>query len=429
MKKSVTLAKAEPMELFKQAFHDDDAKMFARLLERFPQMKARINDPIAAFDAPVITRVHSREMLDVLLAAGADINAKSRWWAGGFGLLHGAEEELAAYAIKRGAVVDVHAAARLGMIKELRRMIEADPALVKARGGDGQTPLHFAKTAAVAEYLLDEGAEIDARDIDHESTPAQYMVRERQEVARCLIQRGCRTDILMAAAVGDAGLVRKHLDADPACLRMNVSERYFPKQNPRSGGTIYIWTLGQNKTAHVIAREFGHEEIFRMLMDRSPDELQFAIAGESGDEAALKALLTKRPDLITTLSDDDRRKLADAAQDNNTKAVQLMLAAGWPTTVRGQHGGTPLHWAAFHGNAEMTEVILRFDPPLEWTDSDFNGTPLGWAIHGSEHGWHCQTGDYAKTVEALLRAGAKIPEKREGTDAVKRVIHRFNSKR
>jgi len=76
----------------------------------------------------------------------------------------------------------------------------------------------------------------------------------------------------------------------------------------------------------------------------------------------------------------------------------------------------------------MTEVILRFDPPLEWTDSDFNGTPLGWAIHGSEHGWHCQTGDYAKTVEALLRAGAKIPEKREGTDAVKRVIHRFNSK-
>jgi len=31
----------------------------------------------------VITRVRSREMLDVLLEAGADINAKSRWWAGG----------------------------------------------------------------------------------------------------------------------------------------------------------------------------------------------------------------------------------------------------------------------------------------------------------------------------------------------------------
>ena len=30
-------------------------------------------------------------LLAALLDAGADINARSRWWAGGFGLLHGAE--------------------------------------------------------------------------------------------------------------------------------------------------------------------------------------------------------------------------------------------------------------------------------------------------------------------------------------------------
>src|SRR5437867_10918741 len=94
------------------AFADLDADLFRRLLDRHPDLKAKINEPVAAFDAPVITRVRSREMLDVLLAAGADINAKSRWWAGGFGLLHGASPELAAYAIERGAVVDVHAAAR-----------------------------------------------------------------------------------------------------------------------------------------------------------------------------------------------------------------------------------------------------------------------------------------------------------------------------
>jgi hypothetical protein len=43
----------------------------------------------------------------------ADLNAKSRWWAGGFGLLHGANPDVAAYAIELHAVVDVHAAARL----------------------------------------------------------------------------------------------------------------------------------------------------------------------------------------------------------------------------------------------------------------------------------------------------------------------------
>ena len=75
--------------------------------------------------------------------------------------------------------------------------------MVNARGGDGQTPLHFASTVDIAAYLLDQGADIDARDVDHESTPAQYMIDDRQEIARYLIQRGCKTDILMAAALGD----------------------------------------------------------------------------------------------------------------------------------------------------------------------------------------------------------------------------------
>src|SRR6266571_4615599 len=281
---SMLFETGDPMELFKKAFMEHDATMFRQLLERFPEYKAKINEPRAAFDAPLITRVRTREMLDVLLEAGADINAKSRWWAGGFGLLHGAEPDLAAYAIQRGAIVDVHAAARLGWIEKLRELISADPALVHSRGGDGQTPLHFASTVEIAEYLLNQGANIDARDIDHESTPAQYMVRDRQDIARYLVRRGCKTDLLMATALGDIDLVRHYLDAEPDCIRMSVSEQYFPKQDPRSGGTIYIWTLGQNKTAPVIACEFGHDDISHLLLERSPEELKLSQACELGDE-------------------------------------------------------------------------------------------------------------------------------------------------
>ena len=43
---------------------------------------------------------------------------------------------------------------------------------------------------------------------------------------------------------------------------------------------------------------------------------------------------------------------------------------------------------------------MRCNPPLELVDADFNLSPLGWAIYGSEHGWYCRTGDYASTVEA-----------------------------
>src|SRR5438128_600695 len=252
----------DPIGSLKQAVEEDDAVRFRKLLERHPELRARINEPMAAFDAPLITRARSREMVDVLLAAGADINAKSRWWAGGFGLLHGASPELAAYAIERGALVDVHAAARLGMIVRLRELLLADPDLVHARGGDGQTPLHFASTVAIAEHLLDRGADMDARDVDHESTPAQYMVRDRQDVLRCLIRRGCRTDLLMAAALGDADLVRKHLDTDPGCIRTRVSDEYFPMVNDKAGGTVYQWTLGSYVSAHDVAKQFGHAEVF-----------------------------------------------------------------------------------------------------------------------------------------------------------------------
>jgi hypothetical protein len=367
-------------------------------------------------------------MLDVLLAAGADLNAKSSWWAGGFGLLHGASPELAAYAIRRGASVDIHAAARLGLLDRLRELLTSDAGLVNARGGDGQTPLHFASTLDIAAYLLDQGAEIDARDIDHESTPAQYMIDDRQEVARYLIARGCQTDILMAAALGDIELVRRHLDTTPGSIRMRVSEEFFPMVSPKAGGTIYQWKLGWYLSPHRVALKFGHEDAYRLLMDRSPPEVKLIEACWLDDQATLQALGTDQSDLARGLLAGDQRQVAHAARNNETRVVRAMLKAGLPVDARSQHNGTPLHWAAFHGNCEMVKAILPFGPPLEATDADFNSTPLGWAVHGSEHGWNRQSGDYALTVEALIAAGARLPERLDGTDAVREVLRRHGTK-
>jgi hypothetical protein len=421
---SLRLGPGDPMELFKKAFANDDAALIRKLFKRYPQAKAAINEPVAAFDAPAVTQARSRAMLDALLEAGADINAKSRWWAGGFGLLHGAKPDLAAYAIQRGAVVDTHAAARLGMPDKLRELISAKPERVHERGGDGQTPLHFASTVEIAEFLLDRGADIDARDVDHESTPAQWMIRDRQEIARFLVRRGCRTDILMAAALGDAELVRRHLETDPDCIHVRVTNEYFPMINLKAGGTIYQWTLGWYVSPHDVAKQFGHGEVFRLLMERSPLDVKFVAACWEGDESAVKALLERNPRLVEGLSAAYGRQVAHAARNNNLAAVRIMLAAGLPVDALGQHGGTPLHWAAFHGNVDMARVILPHHPALEQKDHDFQSTPLGWAIHGSENGWYCRTGNYAATVEELLKAGAKMPDKIEGTAAVREVLQR-----
>lgn len=425
------VAHVDPLETLAAAVHANDPSQVQQVLEQHPELTSRLDEPLpgGAFGATaLLAAVHrrNRDMIDVLLRAGADINARSRWWAGSFGVLDSATD-LAPFLIDRGATVDIHAAARLGMLARVEELVSANRALVHARGGDGQTPLHFASSIEIARYLLDHGADIDARDVDHESTPAQYMVRDRQEIARYLVERGTRTDILMAAALGDLIRVQQHLAADPNAVRTSVSEEFFPKQDPRSGGTIYIWTLGAHKTAHIVAHDFGHGAVVKLLMDHTPDPLKLAIACELGDDTTIRMLLARQQDLARTLGDDERRRLAVAAQNNDAAAVGRMLEAGWPADVRGQHGATPLHWAAWHGNVEMVRELLRRQAPLDIIDDEYGGTPAGWAVYASLHGWHPQIGDYAAVLEALLDAGAKAPTIRgdsEMSDAVREVLRR-----
>jgi hypothetical protein len=76
----------------------------------------------------------------------------------------------------------------------------------------------------------------------------------------------------------------------------------------------------------------------------------------------------------------------------------------------------------------MIREILRYNPPLELADADFKATPLGWAIHGSEHGWYCRTGNYVATAELLLEAGAKLPDQPTGgTEGVREVLRRHGT--
>lgn len=414
-----------PADQFKTAFNDGKVEEVRRLLEEFPEVRPLVNEPWGPFDTQPVVRARSREMLDALLEAGADINARSRWWAGGFGLMDFAEPDLAEYAVSRGARLDVHAAARLGKVDLLREWLDRDPALVHARGGDGQTPLHFAATVEAAALLMERGAEVNARDVDHESTPAQYMARERQDVARFLLSQGAEADLLLAAALGDLDRVTQLLAHHPGLIRMKVNSQWFPKRNPHSGGTIYQWTLGGNKTPHALAREFGHTAVFDFLWNLTPPSQRLGIAASIGDAPLVSLLLEEDPDLASRLTPDDFESLVLAAQRNDLKAVETMLHAGWPPATRDAHDATALHWSCFHGNRRMAEILLgalskngTLSSIINLTEREFRSPPIGWAMYGSLHGWHRDTGDYPGTVRALLRAGAAFPENPSGTPAV-----------
>src|SRR6185503_19260607 len=189
-----------------------DATTLRRALETHQALRAAINDPLLAFDSPALVAVAGRgdvALADVLLEFGADPNRRSAWWAGGFHPLHSARGAMADRLLAAGAEPDACAAANMDRPDLLARILSADPSRVRERGGDGQTPLHFARSRRIADMLIDAGADLDARDVDHRSSPAEWMVDRtvppadsRIELAKYLVERGASADIFLAAALG-----------------------------------------------------------------------------------------------------------------------------------------------------------------------------------------------------------------------------------
>src|SRR5712671_2217419 len=202
-------------------------------------VRARINDPMFAFGQRAAHIAAKNEaMLTMLLAAGADVTLKSDWENGPYTVLDNTSEDTARFLLARGATLTPNVAARLGWLDELRTLVNADGALVHARGGDGQQPLHEAKTVAIADFLLDHGAGIDVRCIDHKSTPAQYALVDRPDVCRRLLERAATPDIYMPARLGDVALAARLLDAEPAAAAARINAPGYAPVPPMH---IYCW--------------------------------------------------------------------------------------------------------------------------------------------------------------------------------------------
>jgi ankyrin repeat protein len=395
-----------------KALHDalcrHDANEVRRLLQANPDLRQRINEPLFAFNSPaIVAYAGDAAMVQVLLEAGADPNRRSEWWAGPFHALYSATGEAADRLIAAGAVMDACAAAHLDRPDVLKAMIAADPGRVHERGGDGQTPLHFAASTRVIDVLLDAGADIDARDVDHRSTPAEWMLKQkrgagRYDLAKYLVARGATADIFMTAALGHTDRARELLESNPALVDLRTGRGEYGEKPP-SSYHIYFWTIGDGLTALSVAAQFEHRDTLDAMLSYASATQRLLAACRQGDRALALSIVGQSPDIIASLTQDEQRTLADAAWGGNAEAVALMLDLGFDPKVTGQDSGTPLHLAAWEGSPETVAVILRHpDAPalLAIRDAHYNGTPLDWCRHGSVHGNRSR--DHAG-VERLLQ--------------------------
>jgi ankyrin repeat protein len=98
-----------------------------------------------------------------------------------------------------------------------------------------------------------------------------------------------------------------------------------------------------------------------------------------------------------------------AAMNGRAEGLRRMLAAGVePTTIsaRNQSHGTALHHAVWSGALDAVKVLVEAGADLAKRDSIYDGTPLGWAMHGeSQASDEASAKRYAEIARYLRERG------------------------
>jgi ankyrin repeat protein len=233
--------------------------------------------------------------------------------------------------------------------------------------------LHLAKDAGIAALLLDRGAEIDKRCVDHRSTAAMWAAGSREDVVRLLLERGPRPDLFLAVIVDDVDLATRILEEDPSAIEVHVR---FGKSHPHVGfGDKYVWTLGGAETPLELARRRGADDLYAFLLERSPASARLVQASRRGDADEIERLVADGT-LLADLADAD---LCDALSGSSVGA-RILLAHGADPDVRDAGpAATALHHAAWRGALGLVAALLDGGADAYLRDGTYSATPLGWA--------------------------------------------------
>jgi ankyrin repeat protein len=267
-----------------------------------------------------------------------------------------------------------------GDLAALKRLLREDPKLIHARSTreHNSTLLHYTSAngvegyrqktpkniAGIAELLLDAGAEIDA--------------------ISNVYGGGCTTLGLAATSVHPelAGVQEPLL-------------QIFLDHGARMDGPA----IAGNR----------HSIVNACIANGRPKAAEFlAQRGAHLDLAGAAAL--GRLDLVKSLFDEKQltEALLYACGHGRNSVVEYLLEKGADLAAHRGDGQTALHWAAIGGHPDTVKLLLPHSPPLEFTN-EYGGTVLGQTTWSAAHGGDPDV--YIEILDALVTAGAKVPER------------------
>jgi ankyrin repeat protein len=265
-----------------------------------------------------------------------------------------------------------------GDIAALRSLLDADPALVRARSTritPQDPPRHG---ATLLHYLAANGVE----------GYRQVSPPNAVEVARLLLERGAEVDALADMYGGQCTTMSMLVSSTPpaqAGVQVPLVETLID-----SGASVEARGGGGWTSPLLTALVFGFRDPAEALVRRGARVDTLTAAAGLGRLDRARALL---PSADAT---DRHRALALAAQLGHAEVVGLLLDAGEDPNRYNPKGGhahsTPLHQAALANHEAVVRLLVERGARLDMRDTIYKATPLGWA----QHGGHAAIAEYLR---------------------------------
>jgi len=205
---------------------------------------------------------------------------------------------------------DIHQAVKKGDMEGLKGLVDGGVDVNDTTSKGKQTPLHVAALeghAKIAEYLLDHGAELEAKDSEGSSPLLEAVRGGHLEVIKLLLQRG----------------------AD-------------------------IHTAGSNqKTLLHVAAFHGHKQVVEYLADSGANihatdkyfQTPLYVAASSGNLEVLDYLVSKRANMHKAINWHHWSPLHAAASSNHMEVVKYLVTHGADLEARNREGKRPIDLA------------------------------------------------------------------------------------
>jgi ankyrin repeat protein len=136
---------------------------------------------------------------------------------------------------------DLFSAVKSANVTHVRELLAADPSVAGARDNEGATALHYATLDGhreIVELLLQNGADINARDERFGATPAGWAIEYLRESGGLLAIE--IDDLLFAIRENDARWVRRFLTRLPALVKSRDAQGQTLSEHAIASGDAEI---------------------------------------------------------------------------------------------------------------------------------------------------------------------------------------------